>query len=165
MVKDFLITAYTKFILSIPFLAGRLFKGVLLSVCMKRCGRNVAISNGVQIGDIKNLECGSNVYLDYGVIIGAQGGVSIGDNVLIGPYVVIISRNHNYPSNKLIRESGFTLKPIRIGLDVWIGAGAKILAGVKIGDGAVIGAGAVVTKDVDPYTVVAGNPAKFIKKR
>ena len=56
-------------------------------------------------------------------------------------------------------------KTTRIGNDVWIGYGAIILSGVTIGDGAIIGAGAVVTKDVEPYTVVAGVPAKVIKKR
>jgi len=55
--------------------------------------------------------------------------------------------------------------PTQIGNDVWIGNGAIVLRGIKIGDGAVIGAGAVVTKDVDPYTVVVGAPAKPIKKR
>ena len=54
---------------------------------------------------------------------------------------------------------------IVIGNDVWIGAKATIFGGVKIGDGAVIGAGSVVTKDVEPYSIVAGNPAKFIKNR
>ena len=52
-----------------------------------------------------------------------------------------------------------------IGNDVWIGAGASILSGIKIGDGAIIGTQAVVTKDIEPYTIVAGNPARFIKKR
>lgn len=55
--------------------------------------------------------------------------------------------------------------PINIGNDVWIGYGAVILRGVSIGDGAIVGAGAVVTKDVDPYTIVGGVPAKTIRKR
>lgn len=164
-IKYFLVRVYTKLVLWNPFPLPRAFKGMLLSPCMKKCGSNVRISLYTQIGDIRNLECGNNVWMDYGVIIGAQGGVSIGDNTLIGPYVVIMSTNHKYNSKNIIRKSGYIPSPITIGSDVWIGAGAKILAGVKIGDGAIIGAGSVVTKDVPPYVVFAGVPAKFIKKR
>ena len=64
-----------------------------------------------------------------------------------------------------IYQQGETAKPINIGNDVWIGFGAQILLGCNIGDGAVIAAGAIVTKDVEPYTVVAGVPARVIKKR
>ena len=65
-----------------------------------------------------------------------------------------------------MRLQKFTeLKPVVIGNDVWIGSRVTILPGVTIGDGAVIGASSVVTKDVEPYTVVAGNPAEIIKRR
>jgi len=55
-------------------------------------------------------------------------------------------------------------KPIRIGNDVWVGGGAIILPGVTVGDGSTVGAGSVVTRDVEPYTVVAGNPARMIRR-
>lgn len=72
--------------------------------------------------------------------------------------------NYNFSSsfnNRFIEKN----KKITIGNDVWIGAGAKIMRGVNIGDGAILGAGAVVTKDVEPYTIVGGVPAKVIRKR
>lgn len=85
-----------------------------------------------------------------------------------------ISRNW-FPDDPVAQSGDFTeltmpperTRPtaVKIGNDVWFGAGAIVLKGVKIGDGAVIGAGAVVTKDVPPYAIVAGNPAKFLKLR
>jgi acetyltransferase-like isoleucine patch superfamily enzyme len=66
-----------------------------------------------------------------------------------------------------IKRSGFPKSkgPVKIGNDVWIGSGCRIMSGVSIGDGAIISAGAHVIKDVEPYTIVGGNPAKFIKHR
>jgi len=73
--------------------------------------------------------------------------------------------NDLFPEAKKIKGHPKTKGDVIIGNDVWIGYGAIILSGVKIGDGAVIGAGSIVTKDVLPYTIVAGNPAKIIRKR
>lgn len=90
---------------------------------------------------------------------------------------IIVDGEHNpamvstYPFNWVLKEfKNFPGHPstkgdVVIGNDVWIGANALILSGVHIGDGAVIGACSVVTKDVEPYTIVAGNPAKMIRKR
>jgi acetyltransferase-like isoleucine patch superfamily enzyme len=74
----------------------------------------------------------------------------------------------DWPQAKYLRPTdvdAISKGDVIIGNDVWIGSGATILSGVKIGDGAVIAAEAVVTSDVEPYSIVAGNPAKFIKKR
>lgn len=103
-----------------------------------------------------------------------SGEVTIGRYSQIGAYVAIHSTNHpmyhlsTYINYRLFdgELSSFkTNSPIVIGNDVWIGHGAIILSGVKISDGAIVAAGAVVTKSVPPYTIVAGNPAREIKKR
>ena len=90
-----------------------------------------------------------------------------GDNVMMGPECLLFTRNHRIGSTEIpINKQGYDgLQPIIIGNDVWIGARVIILPGVQISDGAVIGAGSVVTYNVDSYDVVAGNPAKLIRKR
>lgn len=94
-------------------------------------------------------------------------GVVIGNFVLMGPNVVIHTTNHEYLNkNEKIMEQGYRkAKQVFIYDDVWIGENVIILPGVNIGQGAVIGAGSVVTKNVEEYSVVAGNPAKVIKYR
>lgn len=93
--------------------------------------------------------------------IQCQDVVEIGENVCIGEYARVITGSHDITSTNFDLET----KPIRIMNFAWIATGATILQGVTIGAGAVVAAGAVVTKDVEPWTVVGGNPAKFIKKR
>lgn len=110
---------------------------------------------------------GRDVYFPSDLIITQnlvddQAKVVLGDRVSIAPRVMLLALSHANASN--IRKDIDTSKSqIIIGDDCWIGAGAIILNGVTIGTGAVIGAGSVVTKDVEPYTIVAGNPAKKIK--
>lgn len=115
------------------------------------------------------------LYIDYGkpVSIGkrcfiqqcctffGRGGITIGDDVFIGPKVNLITINHDVnPENR----SATYGRPIVIEDKVWIGINATVLPGVRIGYGAIIGAGSVVTKDVPPMTIVAGNPARIIRK-
>ena len=73
--------------------------------------------------------------------------------------------NEYYPNAQVVEEDHISKGDIIVGNDVWIGAGVTIMSGVKIGDGAVIGSGSIVTKDVEPYSIVVGNPAKFLKYR
>ena len=100
---------------------------------------------------------------EYSVIRG-QGGVRIGDRVYTSPFTQIIAVNHVFddPGRPFV-EQGITAEGIVIEDDVWLGSGAIVTDGVTVGKGAVIAAGAVVTKDVAPYTVVGGVPAKPIK--
>lgn len=109
----------------------------------------------------QNIKVGKNVFINSGCCFQDQGGIEIGDNALIGQQVVIATINHDFAPEK--RGNMFPA-PVKIGNRVWIGAHATILSGVTIGDNSIIAAGAVVTKDVPANVVVAGVPAKIIKK-
>lgn len=97
----------------------------------------------------------------YGSMLAGNAQISIGDHCALGPRVRVMSATHNYRQLDLPDSAASVI----IGHHVWIGAGATILPGVQIGDGAVVAAGSVVTKDVAPFCIVAGNPARFIKNR
>jgi acetyltransferase-like isoleucine patch superfamily enzyme len=107
-----------------------------------------------------------NTFLGEYVIIYGHGSVEIGENTLIAMHTCIVSSNHTIPAqNELIRSNPDILLPVKIGSDVWVGAGCKILGGVTIGNGCVIGAGSIVTGDLPPYSISIGSPAKVIKYR
>lgn len=108
----------------------------------------------------KNIHIGKRVFFNSGCHFQDQGGITIGDGVLIGHNVVIATINHdlNPAKNRLNHY-----QPVVIKDNVWVGSNSTILAGVTIGEWSVVAAGAVVTKDVPPYTVVGGIPAKFIR--
>ncbi len=112
------------------------------------------------------ITAGANLGVSNFSFLAGQGGLRIGDNVRIGPHVVIYASNHIFSDPHIpIAKQGMSARGITIEDDIWIGAGAIILDGVRIGKGSVIGAGAVVTKDIPPYSIAAGVPAKIIKKR
>ena len=158
-----------------------------------RLGRGVYIDNGVYLHACPNgIEIGEDTFVMHhaelhvynfrnmphsGIKIGrnclisefnvlrGQGGITIGDNVYTAPLVQMLAVDHVYddPTRPII-EQGITAKGIVVEDNAWIGAGAIILDGVRVGKGAVVGAGAVVTDDVPPHTVVAGVPAKVVKR-
>jgi len=106
---------------------------------------------------------GRDVYMNFNCCILDVHRVRIGDRVLMGPGVHIYTANH--PMDLKTRRSNLEYgQPVSIGDDVWIGGGAIICPGVTVGNNVVIGAGAVVTSHVDDNCLVAGNPARFIKK-
>lgn len=93
------------------------------------------------------------------------GPVEIGSNVNLAQGIVVTALNHNFTDcTKRIDEQGVSTAKVTIGNDVWIGANATVLPGVTIGNHCVVAAGAVVTKDVPPYSLVGGVPAKILKK-
>ncbi len=110
---------------------------------------------------------GEQVYFPADLMIGQnlvddKAYIEIGDRVAIGPRVTLIPVEHANAS-RVRAAMGVRMGGVKIKDDVWIGAGVIILSGVTVGECSVIGAGAVVTKDVEPYTVVAGVPAKKIR--
>ena len=112
-------------------------------------------------------ECGKNITLGENIFINAcckfqdQGGITIGDGCLFGHGVTIATLNHEFnPENR----ASIMPNPVKIGKNVWVGSNSTILPGVEIGDGAIIGAGSIVTKNVPKNTIVAGNPARIIRK-
>jgi len=122
------------------------------------CGKDLFISKNV-------LRVGHDVYIGNYSQINTK--TFIDDYSMLASYVSIIGGSHNY---KLLGEpmrfsgdGGF--RPVRIEKDVWIGHGVVIMHGVTIGEGSIVAAGSVITKNILPYTIVGGNPAKFIKKR
>lgn len=104
------------------------------------------------------VKIGNNVMIMPDCLMMSRGGITIDDDVMIAANVQLISNNHDLHDRALL-----ICKPVHIGRNAWIGAGATILPGVTVGENAVVAAGAVVTKDVAASTIVGGNHARFIK--
>jgi maltose O-acetyltransferase len=139
-------------------------RGMLCRFMFKKCGKNINVERGAWFG--YNIEIGDNSGIGVNAELNTKGGIFIGNNVMMGPDVVIITQNHVHNDlTKPMLEQGFKLAPVIIEDDVWIGIRVIILAGVRIGRSSIIGAGAVVTKDIPPFSIAGGNPAKVIKKR
>lgn len=125
-------------------------------------GENVNIEKGAQFSCLCKLGDNSGI----GVNCELNGPVFIGDNVMMGPEVVIYTRNHKHQKDELMINQGYEeSKPVFIENDVWIGRRAIIMPGVRIAKGSIVGAGAVVTKSTEPYSIVGGCPAKIIGYR
>lgn len=120
-----------------------------------------SISNKAEIVDPWNLTIGHLSSIDEDCCIRCRGKIIIGEKSCISRGVDLLSGSHNISSSRF----ELVTAPIIIGDNVWIATKALIGMGVTIGDGAVVGAKAAVFKDVLPWTVVGGNPAKFIKER
>lgn len=134
----------------------------------KNCGKNVHIGQNC-ILTCKNISMGHNIKIGNNCVIqSSHGEIKFGNHIMLGPGVHIHGGNHEmFKVGEWMDEVKKTSNDglISIGDDVWIGANAIILKGVNIGRGAIIGAGTLVTKDVDAYNIVVGNPSKCIKKR
>lgn len=138
-----------------------LFKGLF-----KRLGSNSMIDYQTYFRYPWTISIGKGVSINrgcevYGSMVAGNAHITIGDHCALAPGVRVLSASHDYRRLDLPDEA----MSVTLGKYVWVGAGATILPGVNIGDGAVVAAGSVVTRDVAAYSVVAGNPARFLKTR
>ena len=143
-------------------LGSKYIRYYLVKNFIDKCGKNVKIQTGVLLSPF--IEIGDNCEINEHVRIRAN--IKIGNYVLIAPNVQLISENHEFKNaNIAIRKQGDIFGNITIEDDVWIATNAIILPNITIGKGSIIGAGSVVTKHIENYTIVGGNPAKLIAKR
>lgn len=156
-----------------------------------KLGNKIYIRSGANleaVGENSRLSIGNEIKLDRGVDIRSHdggGNIEIGDRTRIGPYTCLSGRNIKigkdcliashvgiYASNHIFADCNLEINKqersyqgIKIEDDCWLGSGVRVVDGVTIGKGSVIGAGAVVTKDIPPYSIAVGVPAKVISKR
>jgi len=154
----------------------------------RRLGRDCVFEAGALVFHPENISLGRNVYVGHGAILKgyhrnemvigdeswlgqqcflhAAGGIVIGARVGVGPGVRIITSTHEEAGRDVpVLFSPLRFAPVVIEDDADLGVGAIVLPGVRVGRGAIIGAGAVVTKDVPPYAVAAGVPARLVRER
>jgi acetyltransferase-like isoleucine patch superfamily enzyme len=134
-------------------------------ICIKE---RVALERGVEIGSLENTHIliDESTYISSYVCIAGPGDIKIGKHCMIASHSGIYANNHNFADvTQPMRNQGVTRKGIVIEDDCWLGHGVTVLDGVTIGEGSVIGAGAVVTKNIPPFSVAVGVPAKVVHSR
>jgi acetyltransferase-like isoleucine patch superfamily enzyme len=155
---------------------------------LKRCPESVVLEPGVLVFHPENVSLDEDVYVGhYAILKGyfrnqltvgagswigqaaflhAAGGLTVGKRVGIGPHVCILTSRHGEPGRELpIMDGALEFAPVTLEDGCDLGVGSLILPGITVGKGAQVGAGAVVTHDVEPFTVVAGNPARILRSR
>ncbi len=177
------INNFSSYEFSIRFKLVQIFRYPYLKFRIKDFHRSSYIHQSVSIGNYKNIHIGRNVHIHRNSVIWGElaalnnvsigpgnyiyGIVKFGHHVMTAPGCVFVGGSHGFESTDepMILQNCFNNGGVVIGNDVWIGANSTVLDGVEIGNGVIVGAGSVVTKNVEPYTIVAGVPARLIKQR
>jgi maltose O-acetyltransferase len=140
----------------------RSLRKLYLRVWLGNLGAGTSVQMGCRFLNGHKVHLGERNVINFGCLFdGRKFHVRTGNDVSVGPEAAILTLGHDPQSPEFTDRGGDVI----IGDRVWIGYRAIILPGIKIGEGAVVGAGAVVTKDVEPFTIVAGNPARKIGQR
>lgn len=159
-----------------PFTHWRLyFKSLMKNLCQSKFryfGENCEFRAGAYAITCSKISLGDNVIIRPNTMLfadprkGEQGSIIIEENVMLGSGVHIYVANHRFDDTNepIISQGHYEAKSVILKKGSWIGANSIILAGVTIGENSVVGAGSIVTKDIPPFTVYAGNPAKLIKE-
>ena len=134
----------------------------ILKKLLKSVGKGVHFEPDFRCEFGYNISIGNNFYANFDCVMLDGGGIEIGDNVLLGPRVGIYTSNHATDAWERINGACYA-KPVKIGDNVWIGAGVHINQGVTIGENTIIVSGSVVTKDIPANVVAAGVPCKVIR--
>lgn len=145
--------------------ACRFIREALAKRVFLKCANTVNINKGAYFGSGINVSLGNNSSIGRDCQL--ANDVTIGNDVMMAPEVIIFSVSHNTQriDTPMRLQGNLPANPVTIGNDVWIGQRAIILPGVNIGTSSIIASGSVVTKDVEAFSVVGGNPAKLIKRR
>lgn len=180
---------YISIVSSIPTEIGIRLRAVAYRPLFKKCGRNLRVDSGVTILGFENISLGDNISIMKNSYIYAHDGgeLTIGDNftlnsnsqlgasfgkIIIGsdcaiaPNCILRASNHRFDNPDIpFRKQGHTYGEIILEDDIWIASNCVITPDTVIGKSSIIGAGSVVTKDIEPYSIVGGVPAKLIRKR
>lgn len=133
---------------------------------VKQMGAATYLMRDCYITSPQNISIGNYVCINRHASLGGQGNLTIGNYVNIGPNCSLITAQHRFDRpDKPMAFQGITRGPIVIEDDVWLGVNVTVLPNVRIGRGAIVGANAVVTRDVPPYAIVTGVPAKLMRYR
>ena len=138
-------------------------RSALLKEILAEVGENCYVEPPLHANWGIHTHFGRNVYANFNLTLVDDTDIFVGDSVMFGPNVVVATAGHPIDPELRRKVAQFNV-PVRIGSNVWIGAGAILLPGVTIGENSVIGAGSVVTHDIPPNVVAVGNPCRVLRE-
>jgi maltose O-acetyltransferase len=161
-IKDLRYDLFLVVVNALLALPGHRFRLLILRLVARvEVGRGSAIERSVVLRSRGGVRIGENCNINHGTVLDGRGGLRIGSTVNISPGVTILTADHDPDSPTFAGRH----RPVDIGDRCWVATKAVVLPGTVLGEGAVVGAGAVVRGEVEPWMIVAGNPAQPVRKR
>jgi putative colanic acid biosynthesis acetyltransferase WcaF len=149
---------YNRYLFNLPYMPLRI---AYLRMLGMRAGPHVYLFSGTEVLAPENITIAGNCHIGRYCQLDGRGGIEIGRNVVIASHTLLITADHDYQSDDFAGRLG----RISIADRVWLGSRVLVQRGVTIGEGAVVAAGSVIAKNVDPWSVVGGVPARVIGER